>query len=659
MKVNLKTLRAIGKKSTIVNNQKTSVINKTYVFSEKAAHRTLLALIGLYVLIYSFIAVIKFLSFSFEDFDLAVHDQIMWSVVHGSLFSSILGINFLGGHAHFIVFLLAPVYKLFPHPFTLLFLQTLALGLSVYPLYLLAKDVLGYRWAFVVSFAYLFYPALAFTNLFEYHPTVFATLFLMIMFYYFHKQKFRLFVLFMILSLLCQENIPLVIVALGFYALFRRRSPRWYLVPILGGVGYFLFCLYWLMPHFNKNTIQFISLYGYLGSTYAQIATNLIKHPILVLKIMFSHRNLSFFWEIFYPLSFIPFLSPLSLLLVLPLFLQHLLSFRSTEVSIYYHYTAEMIPLIFIAFVFGLNNLLKLNWVKRQERLFQWYFFFLTLVAVMHLGPFFRLPRYCMKVFDKKETSLIKEEFLKKIPADAPVVATFQFLSHLSGRPEIHSIHHQFSGFYTLSNKPFKLPETVRYALLDFDDSITFMTFYKRGNYINLLRFFSEGTWGVVDVKDNIVLFVKDAVNQYPLYRVLENEPTPVLSFEKKVEGEVEFLGIDIHEQKDEMLHLTLYWRALKKMNREWNIFFDFLNSDGVMQYEMFRPLCYRIYPTQAWKPGEIIEEQVYMIVPKKLSGRTLSLTMGFFDYTTGEIIRCTNTNDPLGRIFISDVEFR
>lgn len=652
-------MQAIGKKSIIVNNKKISVINKPFVFSEKAAHRTLLALIGLYVFIYSFVAVLKFLNFSFEDFDLAVHDQIMWNIVHGSLFSSILGINFLGNHAHLIVFLLVPIYKLFPHPFTLLFLQTLALGLSVYPLYLLAKDVLGYRWAFVISFVYLIYPSLAFTNLFEYHPTVFATLFLMIMFYYFHKEKFGLFVLFMVLSMFCQENIPLVIVALGFYALIRRRKLRWFLAPILGGAGYFLFCIYWLMPHFNKDTIQFISLYGYLGSTYAQIAANLIKHPIIVLKIMFSHRNLSFFWEIFYPLSFIPLLSPLSLLLSLPLFLQHLLSFRQTEVTIYYHYMAEMIPLIFIAFVFGIRNLLKLRWIKKQERLFQWYIVFLSLAAVIHLGPLFRLPRYCMKVSDKKETSLIKEGFVKKIPANAPVVATFQFLSHLSGRPEIHSIHHQFSGHYTLSNKPFKLPETVRYALLDFDDSITFMTFYKRGNYRNLLRFFSEGTWGVVDVKDNIVLFVKDAVNKYPLYRILQSEPKPVLPFAKKIEDEIEFLGIDIHEQKEGMLQLTLYWRALKKMNREWNIFFDFLDSDGVMQYELFRPLCYRIYPTQAWDPGEIIEEQVYMTVPKKLSGKTLSLTLGFFDYTTGEIVGCTNTNDPLGRITISDVEFR
>lgn len=635
------------------------MINKQYVFSEKAAHRTLLGLIGIYVLIYSFVALIKFLSFSFDDFDLAAHDQIMWNIVHGSLFSSILGINFLGNHAHLISFLLAPVYEIFPHPFTLLFLQTLALGFSVYPLYLLAKDVLGYRWAFVISFAYLIYPALAFTNLFEYHPTVFATLFLMIMFYYFHKERFGLFVLFMVLSMFCQENIPLVIVALGFYALFRRRKIRWVLVPILAGAGYFLFCIYWLMPHSNKDTIQFVSLYGYLGSTYAQIAINIIKHPVVILKIMFSQRNLSFFWEIFYPLSFIPLLSPLSLFLALPLFLQHLLSYRSKEVTIHYHYMAEMIPLIFIAFVFGVRNLLKFQLIKRNERILQWYIVLLALAAVIHLGPLFRLPRYCAKIFNKKEASLVKEEFVKKIPADAPVVATFQFLSHLSGRPEVHSIHHQLTGYYTLSNKPFELPETVRYALLDFDDSFLFTSFYKREDYRNLLRFFSRSAWGVVQVKDSIVLFAKDAENRYPLYRVLTKEPKPVLSFAKKVEDEIEFLGIDIHEQKEGVLPLTLYWRALKKTNREWNIFFHFLDSDGVTQHEMFRSLCYRIYPTQAWNPGEIIEEQVYMTVPKKLSGRTLSLTMGFLDHATGEIIGCTNTNDPLGRISISDVEFR
>jgi uncharacterized membrane protein len=60
--------------------------------------------------------VLKFHFFLYDDFDLAVHDQIIWNILHGRIFDSVLGIDFLGNHVHFISFLVAPFYFLVPHP---------------------------------------------------------------------------------------------------------------------------------------------------------------------------------------------------------------------------------------------------------------------------------------------------------------------------------------------------------------------------------------------------------------------------------------------------------------------------------------------------------------------------------------------------------------
>jgi len=55
---------------------------------------------------------------------------------------------------------------------------------------------------------------------------------------------------------------------------------------------------------------------------------------------------------------FLSFLSPLHLLPSLPLFMQHLLSNRPQETNISFHYAAELIPFIILAFIFGVRKLL-------------------------------------------------------------------------------------------------------------------------------------------------------------------------------------------------------------------------------------------------------------------------------------------------------------
>ncbi len=66
-------------------------------------------LIFVYVLFFSYICYLKFNSYNYTDFDLAVHSQVLWNILHGSIYSSILGIDFLGNHMHLILFLIAPI----------------------------------------------------------------------------------------------------------------------------------------------------------------------------------------------------------------------------------------------------------------------------------------------------------------------------------------------------------------------------------------------------------------------------------------------------------------------------------------------------------------------------------------------------------------------
>src|SRR4030095_3117154 len=58
-----------------------------------------------------------------------------------------------------------------------------------------------------------------------------------------------------------------------------------------------------------------------------------------------------------FPFLCLPLLGPRWLLIATPILLQHLLSWRSSEWMIYFHYGAPLLPLFWMAAVQGIANL--------------------------------------------------------------------------------------------------------------------------------------------------------------------------------------------------------------------------------------------------------------------------------------------------------------
>ncbi|MGE5280525.1 MAG: DUF2079 domain-containing protein, partial [Deltaproteobacteria bacterium] len=492
-------------------------------------------LIGAYAAVFGAICTLKYFSFAYDDFDLAVHAQVLWNLAfHGSGVSSILGLNFLGNHAHLVSFLLVPLYRILPNPLILLWLQTLALAAAALPLYLIARDVLGRVWSAALVLLYVLYPGLAFTNLYEFHPTVFATLFLSLMLWMYHRRRFIPFLVFLLLAMSCQENIALAAVGIGLTALIGRRPWRWSLVPLVLGVSYFLFCVRVLMPAFNKDLINFLLLYRGLGQTPEEIRQALFLDPAKVAKIVLTVPKAYYLTQLFLPVACLPLLSPAALLALLPFLFQHLVSTRPSDTQIYFHYTAEMIPFIFYAAILGLGRLLS-RWNRSIVR---WPFiaFILAVAAAFGIliGPYRTVLGDLGGGLRPTFRDRLKQEMLHQVPPQAGVVATFEFLPRLTNRRDLYSFHHVYAGFYTLSDKAYVLPEAASFALIDFLDKRTFKGFYKEKRYENLRAFLDSGAWGIEDVRDDIVLLKKGIPDRYRLYDVLSRPPEPQFRLDRK-----------------------------------------------------------------------------------------------------------------------------
>jgi len=596
-----------------------------------------LLLVSIYVFFFGLVSISKYNAFAYDDFDLAVHAQTMYNILHGSIYTSILGVPFLGNHANFILFLIVPIYAIFRSPITLLLLQTVALGFSAYPIYLIAKEQLSKRLSLIVLFSYLLYPSLGYVNLYEFHPTVFATFFISAALYTIYKNKFGLFLTSILLALLCQENIPLVIAPLGIYLFIIKKPAKWYLTAIVISVAWFWLTAFKIIPHFGKGTIQFIAIYGYLGDSMTEVVKNILTHPIQIINIILKRENLIYLTQIFGPVSFLPVLSPVALLGALPTLMQHILSLRETEHTILYHYTAEIIPFVFFASILSLKKLLSYKYFQEKENFLAICFLIITIGSNFILGPHMKYIAH--PKLRKTDTDYVKEAFLKKIPKDAEVVATFEFLPRLSHREKLYSLHHTVKGTYTLSDIPYELPKTTAYAIVDFEDWLTFRsTFYNTGGGASLRRLFVDGDFGIVNILETVALFEKGIKTNYKLYRILPEEPIVPNKISGIINSEIELIGYaaDKTKVKQGVMAFKFYWRCLKDTNKIYGTFIDIIDKRGRRIKRAVRCICYRVYPTDEWRQGQIMEESYRLILPAGQTLEDYQIKMGVYDYYGG-----------------------
>lgn len=559
--------------------------------------------IAAYVLLFGLIAHLKYTYYGFSDFDLAVHTQSTWNIVHGSIDSSILGIPFPGNHMALILFLIAPLYAMFSNPLLLLHIQTAVLAAGAIGIFMLAKRELSEKWAAALVIAYLAYPPLIYMNLYEFHPVALASSFLIFMMYYYKAENFRAFLIFLILALLCQENISLIIMAFAVYAFLDKRRGKWAWTPLLAGMLYFILAVVIIMPRLNNNTIQFWQLYAHLGSSPSDAISNIIRHPLLTFRIMTNPDKMAFISSLLGPLGFMSLLDPLTLIPSLPILMQRLLSDRFTETKIMFHYQAEFIPFIFISAVYAVKRIQ--SWKFRVAQ-------FLP-VIILALFPAAALissdiPLRTKLAFNLKTTchKAIKDRALASIPRESTVAATFDFLPKLANRTGLHSLHHIYTGSYTLSTAPYKNPGNIKHVIIDTIDWLTFRSksFYGPEQYRNLQAMISNGTWEASLNAETILVLTKVAASPDQVPEIIHFAPPSTAMNTNIVQNHpasLHLAGFTIQtRQNDGYTPLTLFWTKNQQDPVEYDIHLAFLAGNNIIYRGILTPGA-RIWPTQSW----------------------------------------------------------
>ena len=107
---------------------------------------------------------------------------------------------------------------------------------------------------------------------------------------------------------------------------------------------------------------------NYYMCTLGEVIRTVVTHPDTVLQIVATERKGSFLWQLLVPLVGLPLLGFPAILLALPTLAYSLLSDYEFQTSIRYHYTAPLIPFLFLATVVALRGLRAARVRGRRRR---------------------------------------------------------------------------------------------------------------------------------------------------------------------------------------------------------------------------------------------------------------------------------------------------
>lgn len=616
--------------------------NKLNNFLSQKSQTILWLMIIVYFVVFSLICTWKYFNFGYNGLDLAIFNQVFYNSSQGNLFGlTIHPPSYLGDHFALIIILLLPFYYLWQHPISLLVLQSLVLALSAWPLYLIVKKILPVTWALFIVSAWLFNPFVQNINIFEFHLLPFAIFLLFWTFYFYQQKNFPAFLVFSFLSLLVREDVALVVFMFSILALINKRSKNWIIFPAILSIGWFILATFITSSITPTGSYKFLYYYSWLGGSLGEIFTNVLSNPLLILYRFFSLNNLIFILALLLPFAFIFFEIPFLLLGIL-IFLQLSLGGSNNSLIVLKtHYSSLLLPSLFIAYIYGLakflqqkySKLSKLkNYLFKERLLFVMIILATVIYSCLALGPLPTVVKQLFKPVYSKEVKRLKAGFHQAVPQQNSVAASYEFLTNLSSRPGLYSLHYAYIGKKQFSDIDYQLPVDTQTLLFDFDDLLTYSVqfpnssqwkeYYPKGDD-NFRKIIQQGNYQVTRIADTLVRMDKNVNSDIFLYQTGQ-ELTDIQHLQNiEFDNGLTFLGFSKLSDSNSdirLLPVSLYFKAKQKLDKDYQLKLIIKNKNGQTVHQKYYALAYGLYPTTEWQIDKVVKINYWFLVPEKLS---------------------------------------
>jgi uncharacterized membrane protein len=388
----------------------------------------------------TFVALVLNRHFLVSASDTSAYHNTVVNLVHGQGFrvTAYSGPNMLGQHAVFVLALIAPLYALFPSVETLFTLQVWVVFSAVVPIYLIARGGVPERGtAFFVALLALTSPLLYEMATAPFHPES-GILTGALWSYFFYRQGRALgFWISFAFAISCAEQASLIYIALGLALFFvedglawRRRFAAFALV---GGIVWLVFTMGILIPAMYRSGQLNVMKYHYFdwgAASGGQLAVAVARDPVRALVYLLNPSRWLYVLELVgLPLVF-AWLSPRSLILLLPFPLYFLLSDHEFFINFHAYY---FVFAFFAGYVGLVAFLARTNLsAGRRSAL-------LAAAFAINLVSLYPVAGYFSALLASREASLDQPLHVAfaALPKDAVVYTPTRFSAYLSNRPDI------------------------------------------------------------------------------------------------------------------------------------------------------------------------------------------------------------------------------
>ncbi len=346
----------------------------------------------------SLMGVCRFYSFTYDTFDFGIFAQMFAYMKETGLPYTTVERGTLLSHfaVHFSPFfyVLLPGYMLFSTPAYLCVMQTLFVGLGVFAVYGIVKQ-LGFtpKQSVLASALYLLYPAISFGLHFDFHENKFLAVCILFTIYFMLKRKWIPFYLCGLLICTVKEDAAIYLIGIGLFMLFRERLIKHGLFTIALAFAYFAFALYMIQVCGAGEGMEFGYRYSNFELGGEAGVGSIVKITLLdfgyTLRQIFvlkepeeQLRKIEFLLWIFLPVFFAPFVQKkiAALTLIAPMLLINLMTNWPYQYDIDFQYNYGTAALVLVCTFVALCGMRR----KRRNAL---------LVAAVMLCTSLTVPR--------------------------------------------------------------------------------------------------------------------------------------------------------------------------------------------------------------------------------------------------------------------------
>jgi uncharacterized membrane protein len=369
-------------------------------------------------------------------FDLGFFDQAVYLISQGKTpISSLHGFHVIADHGSVILYPLALLYFIWADPQMLLIAQALALSAGAWPVYRLGRHAgLSDRLSLGVAGAYLMFPLVLTSNLFDFHPDVFIVPALLFAVLAAREDRKILFIISIVVALLCKEVMGLTVAAMGVWLLLFERRRFYGVVATVAGLAWFVFAVKVLIPYFGDGrSPSGVGYYSYLGGSLGEIIANFIAHPGLWMAKIFSRDAAKYILLLVVPAAWgLHYRTLAPLLAAVPAVMLNILSENASQRSPFFQYSLPVVPFMFVALILALST--QRAWLSSARGIVAWS------VAMLAVGLLARAARVSSAQTFDLDTVNHTMAAVKQIEPEAKVLTTFETVPHVSRREVVQYV---------------------------------------------------------------------------------------------------------------------------------------------------------------------------------------------------------------------------